>query len=274
MGNKTDMINSMIKLAVSARGSNNPDGRIRSMDNPGGMMRGMSIQGVATGRIRPGGPRNRLGKMQGVPFINLSPNEIKFPPGVDSYIEVYPSPDIHRADVNPYMIVCINGEAQWVLISGDMRPYGHMVWTFHNGRRFTIGIKTFNKNLSDWLIAAHNVTGDVMDEEVEEVVQEVDSVRYIEDEVVESIKADVEYNTAPIFYGTNPEPVMAVEGLPMLKNEGYTWVDGPCLGTDEPMKQAIKESIVRAVGKAIPPAKYRTMNVYDGRKIGDPEEEI
>lgn len=252
--NRTNMINSMIKLSVSARRT----------DNPNGMVRGMSVHGVTTGRIPHNYSRlngDRFGKVRGVPFINLNPNEMKFPQGHGDCIEVRPYSDVSRNDINPYMIVCVGNRPEWVLLSGDIRPQGHITWTFYDGYRLNMPIKAFDNDLLEWLMVAHDGR-DAINEGVEEVAvkHKADLCSYNSPDS-NYISNYIENNGSEILYATVPGPVVSISDIPVpvVKN-----INAECLWSDDGV--TLEDHKIKSA------YKYGKQ-VYGYGKIEDSEEE-
>ena len=219
--NKTDMINSMIKLAVSARRS---DGSKPKANKD-------LLWGVTTGRIRVHNyaadeqPNNgRFGKISGVPFINLSTNEVEFPRELGDCVETHPLSDISRNNVHAYTIVCIDHQPEWVLLGKNTRPQGHMVWNFYDGYRLVMPIKVFDSDLLRWLMEAH----DIEEEEVAEDIPAEAAIKYKADTVYA-------YNNGSNYMANSID----IGHLPVLKvTEPCLWAGDVVVPEDHRIKQA------------------------------------
>jgi hypothetical protein len=233
--NRTNMINSMIKQSVSAHISGKLDPR-KPM---------ASFRGVATGRIRVHNYMSnramgdRFGKVYGVPFINLNPNEIRFPQGHGDYIEVRPRSDISRNDVNTYMIICVNNQPEWVLVNGDVRPRGCIIWTFYDGFRLNMPIKLFDNGMLKWLMDPHDGRDNV-EEGVEDIVEKIPAEGlYTYGSGHNYAVNNVNSNGNEILYDIESESVMTVDDMPILKtSEECLWIGEPGV----PKKRKVEHS--------------------------------
>ena len=227
---KTDMINSMIKLAVSARRSDGSKPKSHKAPFYGAATGRIQMQNYEAGR-QPS--NNRFGKISGVPFINLSRNEIEFPRGVGDCVEIHLLSDISRNDVHPYTIVCINHQPEWVLVGKNTIPQGQMMWNFYDGYRLVMPIKVFDSDLLSWLMEAHDV---------EEVGIEEAPVKYKADDVYAYNNSSnyaansVNAGGGGIYRLAASGPVMAAGDPPVLSP--CLWSDDVVVPEDHRIKQA------------------------------------
>ena len=230
---RTNMINAMVKLSASMSKLDKFKAEHSSGSITTGRLSGLSgairtSDGVITGRLSGPGvdTHNRLGKVHGVPFINLRPDEISLPLGIGQYVTVYTSSEISRHDVSTYMIICMDSEPQWVLVGPEDEPQDKIIWKFHNGDVRTILIKAFSKSTFRWLSDLYNgrEVRSNSPREMDVVADEEEVVRFTYDNIcrsevlkcangAEDIAENVDAVKVNYFGETVPAPAKCVKNL-------------------------------------------------------------